>query len=92
MVLVTVPLVFPIVVQGMGFNPIWFAIITVKLVEISVITPPVGLNLFIMKGVFPYARLGDIIRGCAWFMVMDVLTIIILIAFPLISTWLPGTM
>ena len=92
MVLVTVPIVFPIVVQGMGYDPIWFAIITVKLVEISVITPPVGLNLFIMKGVFPDASLGDIIRGCGWFMVMDVLTIVVLMAFPWISTWLPGTM
>ena len=92
MVLVTVPMVFPIVVQGMGYDPIWFAIITVKLVEISVITPPVGLNLFLMKGVFPQASLGDITRGCAWFMVMDVLTIIILMAFPWVSTWLPGKM
>jgi C4-dicarboxylate transporter DctM subunit len=92
MVIVTVPIVFPIVVQGMGYNPIWFAIITVKLVEISVITPPVGLNLFIMKGVFPGATLGEIIRGCSWFMVMDVLTIIMLMAFPMISTWLPRTM
>lgn len=90
MVMVTVPIVFPIVVQGMGYNPIWFAIITVKLVELSVITPPVGLNLYIMKGVFPEAKLGDIIRGCGWFMVMDVLTLIILIAFPAISIWLPG--
>ena len=90
MVIVTVPIVFPIVVQGMGYNPIWFAIITVKLVEISVITPPVGLNLYIMKGVFPGATLGEIIRGCAWFMAMDVLTIIILMVFPIISLWLPG--
>lgn len=90
MVIVTVPIVFPIVVQGMGLDPIWFAIITVKLVEISVITPPVGLNLYIMKGVFPDAELGDIIRGCGWFMAMDVLTIIILIAFPWISIWLPN--
>lgn len=90
MVIVTVPIVFPIVVQGMGYNPIWFAIITVKLVEISVITPPVGLNLYIMKGVFPGATLGEIIRGCSWFMAMDVLTILILMAFPIISLWLPG--
>jgi len=92
MVLVTVPIVFPIVVNGLGFDPIWFSIITVKLVEISVITPPVGLNLYIMKGVFPEASLGEIIRGCGWFMAMDVLTIIVLMAFPAISTWLPGTM
>jgi len=92
MVLVTVPMVFPIVVQGLGFSPIWFAIITVKLVEISVITPPVGLNLYIMRGVFPDASLGEIIRGCTWFMAMDVITICILIAFPAISPWLPSTM
>ena len=92
MVLVLVPIVFPIVVDGMGYDPIWFAIITVKLVEISVITPPVGLNLFIMKGVFPSASMGEIIRGCGWFMAMDVLTIIILMSIPSISTFLPSMM
>lgn len=92
MVLVTVPIFFPIVVTGLGFNPVWFAVITVKLVELSVITPPVGLNLYIMKGVFPDASLNDIIRGCMWFMAMDVVTILILIAFPTISTWLPSMM
>ena len=63
-----------------------------KFVEISVITPPVGLNLFIMKGVFPSASMGEIIRGCGWFMAMDVLTIIILMAIPSISTFLPSMM
>lgn len=92
MVLVTVPIIFPIVVEGLGFSPIWFAIMTVKLVELSVITPPVGLNLFIMRGVFPFANLADIIRGCAWFMVMDILTIALLILFPAIVTWLPNSM
>lgn len=61
-----------------------------KLVEISVITPPIGLSLYLMKGVYPEAAVGDIIRGCGWFMAMDVLTIIILVAFPSISTWIPG--
>lgn len=92
MVLVTVPMVFPVVVTGLGFDPIWYAIITVKMVEISVITPPVGLNLYVMKGVFPEASLGEIIHGCMWFMAMDVITICILIAFPAISTWLPSIM
>jgi len=92
MVFVTVPIVFPIVVGGLGFDPIWFAVITVKLVEISVITPPVGLNLYIMRGVFPDASLQDIIYGCMWFMLMDIATIVILMAFPSISTWLPSTM
>jgi C4-dicarboxylate transporter DctM subunit len=92
MVIVTVPIVFPIVVEGLGFDPIWFAIMNVKLVELSVITPPVGLNLFVMQGVFPETSLGDIIRGSAWFMVMDVLTMALLILFPAMVTWLPNSM
>jgi tripartite ATP-independent transporter DctM subunit len=92
MVIVTVPIAFPIVVRGLGYDPIWYSVITVKLVELSVITPPVGLNLYVMKGVFPEVSIDDIIRGCGWFMVMDMLTIAILIAFPSISTWLPSLM
>lgn len=92
MIFVTVPIVYPVVVTALGYDPIWFAIIIIKLVEISCITPPVGLNLFIMKGVFPEASLGSIIKGCGWFMVMDVFTIIILFLCPWIITWLPSTM
>lgn len=92
MVLVTVPIIFPITVNVLGYDPIWYSIITVKLVELSAITPPVGLNLYIVRGVFPDVSLGDIIRGSSWFMVMDVLTLIILIVFPDIVTWLPNKM
>lgn len=92
MILVTVPIVYPILVKGLGYDAIWFGIILIKMVEISVITPPMGINLFVIKGVFPEVSLQDIMRGSLWFLVMDLFTVSILIAFPSICTYLPGFM
>ena len=91
MVLLTLPLYFPII-QGLGFDGIWFSILIIKAAELGAITPPVGMAIFVMKGVYPEAKLEDITRGCLWFMLMDVITISILVAFPSISTWLPNLM
>lgn len=90
--LITIPLVYPILVSGLGFNGILCGIIFIKLMEIAVITPPMGINVYIIKGQFPDIELGDIFRGILWFLVMDVLTLAILITFPSISLWLPGMM
>jgi C4-dicarboxylate transporter DctM subunit len=92
MILVTVPIVYPIVVQELGYDPIWFGIIIVKMVEISVITPPMGINLYVIKGLYPEIELKDIMTGSLWFLVMDLVTIVILIAFPSICTYLPSLM
>ena len=92
MILVTVPIVYPIIVQELGYDPIWFGIILIKMVEISVITPPMGINLYVIKGLFPEVELKDIMTGSLWFLVMDLLTIMILIAFPSICTYLPDLM
>ena len=92
MILVTVPIVYPIVVQELGYDAIWFGIILIKMVEISVITPPMGINLYVIKGMYPEVALGDIMSGSLWFLVMDLLTVGILIAFPSICTWLPSLM
>jgi TRAP-type C4-dicarboxylate transport system permease large subunit len=92
MVLITVPIVYPVVVSGLGFDPIWLAVIIVKMVELGSITPPVGLSLFTMRGVFPEASLRDITIGCLWFMLMDLVTMTILTFFPAIATWLPSKM
>ncbi len=91
MILLTLPLYYPII-QGMGFDGIWFSILIIKAAELGAITPPVGMAIFVMKGVYPEAKLEDITRGCLWFMLMDVITISILVAFPSISTWLPNLM
>ena len=92
MILVTVPIVHPIIVQGLGFDPIWFGIILIILIEISVITPPMAVNLYVIKGLFPEVTINDIFMGSLWFLIMELLVIVILIVFPSIATWLPSTM
>ena len=77
----------------MGFSGIWFGIIIVKLIEMAMITPPVGLNVYVCKGIAPpHVKLTDIFSGIMWFFVCDVVTLVILVAWPKIATWLPSTM
>jgi tripartite ATP-independent transporter DctM subunit len=90
--LLTLPVVFP-VMEGLGFNMIWFGIIMIKYLEIGLITPPVGLNVYVIKGVVgDSVSLEAIFRGIAWFVAMDILTLAILILFPQITMFLPNTM
>ncbi len=90
--LLTLPIVFP-VMEGLGFNLIWFGIIMIKYLEIGLITPPVGLSVYVIKGVVGASiPLEEIFRGIGWFLAMDVLTLAILIAFPQITLILPQTM
>jgi TRAP-type C4-dicarboxylate transport system permease large subunit len=90
--LLTLPIVFP-VIDSLGFSPVWFGIIVIKYLEIGLITPPVGLNVYVIKGVVgEKIPLEEIFKGCAWFLAMDVLTLAILIVFPQITLYLPQTM
>lgn len=90
--LMTLPVVYP-VIEALGFNPVWFGIIVIKYLEIGLITPPVGLNVYVIKGVVgDKIPLEDIFRGITWFLAMDILTLAILIAFPQITLFLPDTM
>ena len=91
MLMLTVPVVFP-AVTGLGFDPIWFGIILVKMCEICLITPPVGLNCYIVRSVAPHIPLEEIFRGIFPFLAMDILTVTLFIVFPWIITWLPSTM
>jgi tripartite ATP-independent transporter DctM subunit len=91
MLLLTLPLVQPIVVS-LGYDPIWFGIIVVKMVEICLITPPIGLNCFVVAGVRPDIPLLSIFKGIWWFFICDVLTVALFIAFPGIVLWLPNQM
>ncbi len=90
-VLLTIPVFFP-VITGLGFDPIWFGILIVTIVEIGMISPPVGLNLFVINSLLPQVRLTTIYRGVWPFVMADVVRLGILIAFPIISLWLPGFM
>jgi TRAP-type C4-dicarboxylate transport system permease large subunit len=91
MLLLTLPVVYPAVI-ALGYDPIWFGIIVVKMAEICLITPPIGLNCFVVNGVRPDIPLNKVFRGVGPFFVADVVTIAVLIAFPEIVTWLPQMM
>jgi C4-dicarboxylate transporter DctM subunit len=92
MMLLTLPVLLP-VLKGLDVNLIWFGIIVVKLVEIGCITPPFGITVYVVKGVVGNSvPLEDIFRGIWWFLAMEILTLVILIMFPAITTILPDTM
>lgn len=92
MLLLTLPVVYPVVTVQLGYDPIWFGIIVVKMAEICLITPPIGLNCFVVNGVRPDIPLQDVFRGVLLFFIADVITIGVLIAFPDIVLWLPSKM
>ncbi|MDZ7810786.1 MAG: TRAP transporter large permease [Arhodomonas sp.] len=91
MLLLTVPIFFPIV-QALGFDPIWFGILVVVAIEISLITPPIGLNVFVLNTVLPDTRLGTIFHGVTPFLLMDVVRLLLLTFIPAITLWLPSMM
>ncbi|KQT11616.1 C4-dicarboxylate ABC transporter permease [Ramlibacter sp. Leaf400] len=89
MVLLTIPLFFPIV-TGLGFDPVWFGVLIVMIVQIGLISPPVGMNLFVLNSLLPSVGLGHIFRGCWPFVLVMIAVLGVLIAFPQISLWLPS--
>jgi TRAP-type C4-dicarboxylate transport system permease large subunit len=91
MLLLTVPIVLP-AVRELGINPIVFGVLVVRMIEIGLITPPVGLNVYVLKGVALDVKMGDIFRGCGWFVFVDLINVAILIAFPQIILLIPETM
>jgi len=91
MLVITLPIMFPTVV-GLGFDPIWFGILAVKMCEIGLITPPVGLNVYVIAGIDRGTPLSQIFRGAWWFVIMEIITTLILFSFPLLVTWLPDNM
>jgi len=91
MVLLTVPILLPTIKQ-LGIDPIVFGVLVVRMVEVGLMTPPVGLNVYILKGVAKDVSMGDIFRGCGWFVFVDIINIAILLAFPQIILAIPQSM
>ncbi len=89
MVTLTVPILYPTVVT-LGFDPIWFGVIVVLIVEMGVITPPVGINVYIIKGVAPDVPMGRIFRGALAFLGSMIILAALLLIFPKLATWLPS--
>jgi tripartite ATP-independent transporter DctM subunit len=91
MILLTIAAVYPLI-MALGFDPIWFGVMLVTLGEIGMITPPVGMNLFVLQSVSPGLKLETISKGILPFVGADFLRLLLLTAFPLIATWLPSRM
>jgi tripartite ATP-independent transporter DctM subunit len=91
MLVLSMPIFFP-VIQQLGLDPIWFGVLVVLTLEMGLISPPVGVNVFIVKSVAPQVPLGDIFRGVVPFWLAMLVTLIILVAFPDIALLLPNTM
>jgi len=88
----TLPIMFPVMVNS-GFDPIWLGVISVKLAEIGVLTPPVGLNVFVVKSSSPVpVSLGQVFSGVAPFIALDFLSLGLYVAFPEMILWLPNLM
>jgi len=91
MIVLTVPIIFPVVTH-LGFDPIWFGIIIVMSVELGLIHPPVGMNVFVIKSVVKDVSFTTIFKGVIPFILTDLIRLVILIAFPIIALWLPSHM
>ena len=91
MIILTVPIIFP-VIMALGFDPIWFGVIIVMTVELGLIHPPVGMNIFVIKSVIEDVKMSTIFYGVFPFIITDLLRLAILIVFPVLATWLPSHM
>ena len=87
--MVTIPIFFPVVME-LGFDPIWFGVIIVLVAEMGVITPPVGVNVFVIKGIAPDVPLEAIFKGIFPFIAALIIVTAILVIFPQIATFLPS--
>ena len=92
MMLLTLPLILPII-EAQGYSVIWFGILMAMLIEIGCITPPLGLNVYVIKGVLgDKVEMSEIFAGSIPFIALEILLLAILYAFPIISLWLPNLM
>ncbi len=91
MMLLALPIIFPVIID-LGYDPIWFGVIVVKMGEICLVTPPVGLNVYVVNSVAPTIPTQEIFMGIIPFLIMDITTLAILIAFPQITLFLPSLM
>ncbi len=91
LIVVTTPILLPLI-TGLGYDPLWFGIILVMNLEIAVVTPPVGLNLYTLKGVCPFLSIEEIIRSSIPFVLIQFIVLVLFTLFPSVSLWLPDTL
>jgi tripartite ATP-independent transporter DctM subunit len=91
MIILTLPFVFPLV-TSLGYDPVWFGIFIVMMIELSLITPPIGINVFVMQRVAPDIPLMTVFSGALPFVLISLLMVLLLLAFPQLALWLPAQM
>lgn len=91
MIILTLPFVFPLLIS-LGYDPVWFGIFIVMMIELSLITPPIGINVFVMQRVVPDVPLTTIFKGTLPFVCMTLIMVVLLVVFPEIALWLPSKM
>jgi TRAP-type C4-dicarboxylate transport system permease large subunit len=91
MLVLSLPIVYP-VITGLGLDGIWFGVVVVLMTETALITPPVGVNVFIIAGIATDSPMEDIFKGILPFFLADCVVIALIVMFPWIATWLPRTM
>ena len=84
----TLPVVYPLII-GMGYDPIWWGVINIVVLELGMITPPFGINVFVLHGIRSDLPLGQIYRGIVPFLIADILRLGLLVSVPALSLWLP---
>ena len=89
LITLTIPIIYPLILS-LGFDPIWFGVIVVLVTEMGVITPPVGINVYVIKGIAEDVSLETIFKGILPFLAALIVAVVILIAFPQIATFLPN--
>jgi C4-dicarboxylate transporter, DctM subunit len=89
--MLTTPIFYPLV-MSLGFDPIWFGVIQCRLLEVGLITPPMGMNVYVVAGLDKSIPMTKVFRGIFWFLLMDVVTLVIFIAWPRVITFLPSLM
>jgi tripartite ATP-independent transporter DctM subunit len=91
MLVITIPIVFPVILS-MGFDPIWFGVVAVIVIEMGMITPPVGLNVFVVRGVASEVPLTTVFKGVFPFLIAMLVALLLIIAFPQIALFIPNSM
>jgi C4-dicarboxylate transporter, DctM subunit len=91
MIILTIPIIFPVIRQ-LGFDPIWFGVIIVMTVELGLIHPPVGMNMFVIKSVIEEVKISTIFYGVIPFIITDLVRLALLVSFPILATYLPSRM
>jgi TRAP-type C4-dicarboxylate transport system permease large subunit len=89
MILITVPITLPLILS-FGFDPVWFGVMLVILIEIGLITPPLGMNLFVIRAVSPGISIAEMYRGALPFLAAPLILILMMIAWPQLALWLPS--